>query len=73
MKIRTVKTHEYVLTKEEMEMVYEICMMCVNRNIHCLGEHQGYYDRIKRNDEFLSGEIGNKMYLDPTEKGGVQE
>ena len=71
MKLRKIEAHEYVLTKEEMSMVSEICAMCVNRDIHSLGDNKGYYDNIKRKAEFLYGEINNKMRLDhTTDKGG---
>jgi hypothetical protein len=73
MKKRKVETHEYVLTKDEIEMVAEICAMCVNRNLHLLGDHKGYYDNIKTKAEFLYREINNRARLDhPTEKGGVE-
>lgn len=32
MKRRRVETYEYVLTKEEISMVMDICAMCVNLN-----------------------------------------
>ena len=73
MKLRQVEVQEYVLTKEEISMVAEVCAMCVNRDIHSLGNHKGYYDSIKRKAEFLYGEINNKMRLgNSTEKGGAE-
>lgn len=74
MKRKKVETYEYVLTKDEIEMVAEICAMCVNRNLHLLGDHKGYYDNIKTKAGFLYREINNRARLDcPIEKGGVQE
>jgi hypothetical protein len=79
MKRRKVETYEYVLTKEEISMVMDICAMCVNRDIHSLGNHKGYYDRIKECANFIYGEILDRMGIDlkkpldhPTEKGGVE-
>ena len=76
MKRRAVETYEYVLTKEEISMVMDICAMCVNRDIHSLGNHKGYYDRIKENANHIYSEILNKMGIDlkkplnhPTDKG----
>ena len=76
MKRRKVETYEYVLTKEEISMVMDICAMCVNRDIHSLGNHKGYYDRIKENANQIYSEILNRMGIDlneplaiPTEKG----
>lgn len=80
MKRRKVETYEYVLTKEEISMVMDICAMCVNRDIHSLGNHKGYYDGIKRNATYIYGEILNRMGIDlkkpldhPTEEGGEEE
>lgn len=77
MKRRKVETYEYVLTKEEISMVMDICAMCVNRDIHSLGNHKGYYDRIKETATYIYGEICDRMGIDlkkpldhPTEKGG---
>lgn len=58
---RSITTHEYVLTKEEISMIMDICAMCVNRNIHTLGNRDGYYDEIKRKSTYLYSEILNKM------------
>lgn len=63
---RSITTHEYVLTKEEISMIMDICAMCVNRNIHTLGNRDGYYDEIKRKSTYLYGEILNKMGIDKT-------
>lgn len=60
MKRRAIATYEYVLTKEEIDMVSDICAMCVNRDIHSLGDHKGYYDTIKRNATYLYSEILNR-------------
>ena len=63
MKRRKVETYEYVLTKEEISMVMDICAMCVNRDIHSLGNHKGYYDGIKINANLshkLSQSLHNK-------------
>lgn len=63
---RSITTHEYVLTKEEISMIMDICAMCVNRNIHTLGNRDGYYDEIKRKSTYIYGEILNKMGIDKT-------
>lgn len=64
MKRRLVETYEYVLTKEEISMIMDICAMCVNRDIHSLGNHKGYYDRIKETAQFIYGEILDRMGID---------
>ena len=61
MKRRRIETYEYVLTKEEISMVMDICAMCVNRDIHSLGNHKGYYDRIKETAKYIYGEILDRM------------
>ena len=61
MKRRKIETYEYVLTKEEISMIMDICAMCVNRDIHSLGNHKGYYDRIKETATYIYGEILDRM------------
>ena len=64
MERRRIETYEYVLTKEEISMVMDICAMCVNRDIHSLGNHKGYYDRIKDSANHIYNEILNRMGID---------
>lgn len=61
MKRREVKSYEYIFTEEEMLMVVDICNMCIKSDIHSLGKHKGYYDRIKENANYIYDEIINRM------------
>lgn len=43
--------------KIDLSMVIDICAMCVNRDIHSLGSHKGYYDRIRENANHIYNEM----------------
>ena len=64
MKRRKIETYEYVLTSEEISKIMDICAMCVNRDVHSLGNHKGYYDHIKEDAKYIYSEILKQRGID---------
>ena len=61
MKKREIKSYEYIYTEEEISMIMDICAMCLKSDIHSLGNHRSYYDRIKENANHIYNETINSM------------